>query len=47
LARGEAKALTVTGERSIEELKTINTWATECGIMPDTSIRFYKTEKNV
>ncbi len=42
LARDRAKCLTVSGERSIEELKEINELAKLAGILPDTSIRSYK-----
>ena len=42
LARGESKCLTITGEKSAAELQLINQWAKDCGVLPDTSLRFYQ-----
>lgn len=45
LARDSAKCLTITGDRSSEERKAINTAAKEAGILPDSNIRFYQFSK--
>ena len=41
LARTDAKCLTVEGDRTFEELQTINEWAREAGILPDGNVRYY------
>jgi len=41
LARMTAKCLTVTGNRTLEELKQINEWAREASIVRDGSLRAY------
>jgi len=43
LARDEAKCLTVEGERNGDELRQINQWAQQSGIVPDGNLRFYAT----
>ena len=39
LARASAKCLAVEGDRGYEELRQINAWAKEAGIVPDGNIR--------
>jgi len=40
LARGSKKVITITGDRNKDELKEINDWAFDAGILRDTNIRF-------
>ena len=47
LARAEAKCLSVEGERNGDELRQINQWAREAGIVPDGNLRCYRTNSAV
>ena len=40
LARASKKCLRVVGDRTHEELAQVNAWASDAGILPDTSLRF-------
>lgn len=41
LARADRKCLTIEGDRSADEVATINEWAREAGVAPDGNARFY------
>lgn len=42
LGFGSAKCLTLEGERSVDELRIINDWAKDAGILRDGAVHFYK-----
>jgi hypothetical protein len=43
LARSDAKCLTVTGDKSVAELRQVNDWARQAGVLPDGNLRCYKS----